>query len=435
MTETLQVSRTYPASWRADPAVPLLASEPWHNAMSGRFEGQPVWFWTPASNNADETAPPSVGLTGYVLAEPADYPLADALRVAAGPSSPFADEVIRTLLGDIERETAVWYPYLLLTCPGYATFPVGRAARDVAAVRRTLAAVLDWSRAKGLQGVALPYTEAVGPLASAARELGSVGPVIGADSQLAVDTGGFVPYLERFEPKRRRKLRAERRALHSRGLRGRRAGQVTDPLLDRLAELRCRHREKYGLPATPASERTRIAGLVGPLESRTDIITVGGEAEDGSDAVSFGLFVRDRDVWHAVYTGNDYRDPRSRNAYFEAVYYAPVELAGPLGINHISYGLAADRAKKLRGCTSVPVTCLLLGLTQPAKAVAAQVVDAWNHRTPTTADNNDRGVVGAPTRDSTLGSTLNSQAFLPSSASSLSLLSSHSSPTSHTEGN
>jgi hypothetical protein len=378
----LRVATAYPHAWRRQPELPLLAAEAWQRVMGGRLEGDPVWFWTGSPSGDDDVA---AGLAGYVIRGPVGYPLSDAVRLVADPRSPFADAAPAP--PDVPAHDL--YPYLMVTHPGYATFPVGARHREPAAVGGLLDGMLRWAAGQRLRAVSLAFAESGSPLAEAAAGLGFRGPRVTADSRLTVPDGGFAGYLDALPGRRRRRLRGERRALHGRGLRGRRMERVTGPLLDRMTELRCQHRRRYGLAVDADAERARLGTTVDGLSDLVDVFVVSpvrdhGGGVDGAPVVCFGLFVRDGSTWHAVYTGSDYTDPDSRTAYFEAVYYAPVETAGSLGITAISYGLAADEAKRLRGCVSVPVSCLWRGLTGDADAAIDRIARAW--RQPATAD-------------------------------------------------
>jgi hypothetical protein len=376
MTAGVRVTTAYPADWRRQPDLPLLATRPWQQVMGGRLEGDPAWFWTEQPSGGIRA-----GLAGFVIRGPASYPLSDAVHLVSDPGSPFADAAPQP------PDVAVpeLYPYLLVTHPGYATFPVGDRRDDADAVGDLLDGMLGWAVVRGLHAVALAFTETSSPLAEAAARLDFRGPRLTTDSRLAVPGTGFAGYLAALPAHRRRRLRSERRALHAAGLRGERVQRITAPLLDRLTELRCQHRRKYGLVADHEAERSRLAATVDGLSDRTDVFVV-RSAAPGAPIVCYGLFVRDGHTWHAVYTGSDYGDPASRTAYFEAVYYAPVDAAGPLGITEISYGLAADRAKQLRGCHAVPVSCLLRGLTREAEDAVDRVGRAWQLPRPRTAE-------------------------------------------------
>ncbi|MDA2813547.1 GNAT family N-acetyltransferase [Nocardiopsis sp. RSe5-2] len=359
----LTVDTAYPASWRAA-APPLLADEVWSTAMAGRIEGEQVWF----SRGEAPGGGPEFGIGGFVVSDPGAYPLGNAGTLFADPDSPLAPEAARDGLTGLDKDAL--YPHLLLTYPGYATFPIGRG--DAA---EGLAAVVEWARERGLAAVALPYTEADSPLDRAARALGAREFDLGGDAYLDVPEDGFDGYLAALPSKRRTAVRAERRALRGHGVRVRVTERPDAALLDRMAGLRTANRRKYGLPADHRAELKRLETVAAALEGRTDLVVL--DAEDGGPPIGFTLFVRDGDVWHALYTGADEDDPRAVGAYFESTYYTPVERAREAGVRRISYGLGADEAKRLRGCSAVPVRGSLLGLVPAAARVADRAADVW----------------------------------------------------------
>ncbi|MDA2804729.1 GNAT family N-acetyltransferase [Nocardiopsis suaedae] len=359
----LAVDTAYPASWRAA-GPPLLAAEEWSTAMAGRIEGEQVWF----SRGEAPGGGPAFGIGGFVVSDPGAYPLGNAGALFADPGSPFAPDTAREGLTGLD--TAALYPHLLLTYPGYATFPLGPGDAG-----EGLAAVVAWARESGLAAVALPYAEADSPLDRAARALGAHGFDLGGDAYLDVPEDGFAGYLAALPSKRRTAVRAERRALRGHGVRARVTERPDGALLDRMAGLRTANRRKYGLPADHGAELLRLEAVAGALEGRTDLVVL--DPGDGGPPLGFTLFVRDGDVWHGLYTGADEDDPRAVGAYFESTYYTPVEHAREVGIRRISYGLGAEEAKRLRGCSAVPVRGSLLGLAPGAERVAARAADVW----------------------------------------------------------
>jgi hypothetical protein len=50
-------------------------------------------------------------------------------------------------------------------------------------------------------------------------------------------------------------------------------------------------------------------------------VFVAADPAAGGAVVCFALFVRDRDIWHGLYVGADYRDPRHRGGYFEVGFH------------------------------------------------------------------------------------------------------------------
>jgi len=375
MSAGLRVSPVFPPGWADLAPLPLLASPRWFHAMSARFDGQPCWFSVP---DAPGAAAPACGIAGFVVDRPGGYVYGDAAALCADPASPLAPPPVRRALTHRPTDTGALFPHLLLTYPGYATFAIGTQHDNPDAVGRLLADIVEWSRGEGLAMVALPYAEADGELSTQARSLGFVGLGLTVDASLEVPAGGFEEYLRRFGDRRRRKLAAERRSLAAQGLCGRRVIEVTPRRLDHLAQLRVQHRAKYGLPASERAERDRLEMVLESLAGSIHVFVVG--PDDETRPLSFSLFVRDGAVWHSLYCGTDYTNPRSRRTYFEAVYYAPVSAGAALGISRISYGLGSGEAKRLRGCTAADIECLLLGLTPAAVTAVHDIEVAWRGR-------------------------------------------------------
>lgn len=379
----LVVERAYPAAWRALPDLPLLATEQWHRAMSGRFDGEPVWLWTPSREGGV-----AVGLGGFVVTRADAYVYGNAAALLTDPDSPFASAEAAARLAQRQVDPAALLGHLLVTFPGYSTFPVGTARDDPRALRRCLGAVRAWASGGGLAAVALPYVESASPLAGAAAELGFSGWRLSEDSALDVPEAGFTGYLASMRSHRRQRIRAERRSLHDRGIRGRHVPAPDERLLERMAELRVLQRRKYGLTGDLTAERARLAEIMDALGGRVDVFVVEQHAPSGerSAPISFSLLVRDGATWHGLAVGSDYDDPRSRSTYFEVAYYAPLDVAADFGVQRISYGLAASRAKSLRGCAAQPVDCLLAGLTPSGQEAVEQLHAAWAApRSPATA--------------------------------------------------
>lgn len=120
----------------------------------------------------------------------------------------------------------------------------------------------------------------------------------------------------------------------------------------------------------------RLDRVLDLLGDRVTVFVAADPAAGGA-VVCFALFVRDRDIWHGLYVGADYRDPRHRGGYFEVGFHLPVQAAPVAGVRRISYGLGASAPKRWRGCWQEPVTCLLRGLTADASAAVAAVDAAW----------------------------------------------------------
>jgi hypothetical protein len=360
---TLTVDTRYPPDWDGD--VPLLASRPWLEVMAGRIEGEPLWLTTRAGPCAE------VGFAAYLVRDVHAYAFGNLATLVASPSSPFAPPPVRQALTAAMLPPAALIPHLLLTWPGYASFPVGPGRDDAPAVREALSLILGWAAGQGVAAVAIPYAPA-GVLADTAQATGFQSVPLTHEATLPIPEGGFASYLERLPSRRRRRIAAERRAWHERGQRAWRVEPVTAPVLERLAQLRAAQRRRYGIAGEPAQERTRIAAVLDRLP--VDVFVVG---ESPAEILGFALFVRDGATWHALYFGADDRDPRSRGGYFEAVFYTPIELGRQLGLTQISFGLGASEAKQLRGCLMTPVDCLVTATAEPARAAVSAIVRMW----------------------------------------------------------
>lgn len=363
---TFSITDAYPAAWRREPALPLLARHRWHRAMRGRLDGEAYWF---SELDGDRLA---AGLAGFLVPGPDAYPYGSLHALLLSPDTPFGGEEILRVLRSRPVPPASVLPSLVLTYPGYATFAVGRRAHDP---RALLGDIVRWADERGVAAVVLLYAETGGPLATVALELGFVAAPLTCDSWLDVPAGGFEELVAGLDGHRRRRVRAERRSIHASGLR---AGLVTRfdaALLGRLGRLRAAHRHRYGLPADADAETDRLTRLVRELADAVSATVV--TAPDGS-LLSFALQARDADVWHEVCGGTDHTDGRSRFAYFEATFYGPVDAAGPLGVRRISFGIAAERAKLYRGARLVPLSALVLGLTPAARDATEVIRAAWS---------------------------------------------------------
>ncbi|MFC6084153.1 GNAT family N-acetyltransferase [Sphaerisporangium aureirubrum] len=362
----LRAGWEYPDAWRAAAGMSLLAEESWHRAMAGRLEGRPVWLWL----GGDEV---TAGLAGIVAADPDAYTFGNLRLLLADTSAPFAPSGAD--LGGLAPVAGELFPNLFLSCPGYATFPVGSRRDDPAAVGELLGAIVAWASDAGMRAVALPYTETGGVLATCASVAGFEPVPLTSDSYVDVPSGGYPAYLAALPAHRRRRVAAERRRLHALGLHGRLVEHVDAALLDRIVELRVRQRARYGLPADLAAEHARLSLLLTALGDRVSVVTV------GDPPLSFTLQVQDGDTWHEVCSGTDYDDPRSSTAYFESVFYTPIETAPTRGVRRVSYGIGAEEGKLLRGCHLIPLECLLLGLTPAATHATSAIAAAWRTTT------------------------------------------------------
>jgi hypothetical protein len=90
----------------------------------------------------------------------------------------------------------------------------------------------------------------------------------------------------------------------------------------------------------------------------------------GESMISFSLLLDAGPVQHGWMNGTDYADPRSRLAYFEVGYYAPVEAAYTYGPPELSFGYGAEETKLRRGCRLDEVLGSVLPLDPAARPAA-----------------------------------------------------------------
>lgn len=383
MADRLSVATSYPPAWRRLADLPLFATDRWQRAMRGRIEGQPVWLST-----GEGPAGPAVGLAGYLVSDPSAYRYGNAVALVADSGSPFASPATREALAGAAIDPAGLVPHLLLTYPGYSTFPVGRASTDHHALRDALALTQQWAAGEEVRVITLPYTPSGSDLANAAVAAGYRCWPLATDAVLPVPRGGFEGYLAPLSRHRRHRVRAERRAVAEAGLRGQRRGvRPDDPVLPRLGELRAQHRARYGLPADPEAEQARLRQVIELLEDRVVVFIVEDPTiEDRRDpnraVVCFSMFVTDRDQWHALYVAADYTDPRHRGTYFEAAFYLPIETASAAGVRSISYGLGSESAKRRRGCRDEPISFLIKNVAPDGAPFVTTLDQIWRAPKP-----------------------------------------------------
>ncbi|MFD7131927.1 GNAT family N-acetyltransferase [Streptomyces sp. NPDC059894] len=218
-----------------------------------------------------------------------------------------------------------------------------------------VAALLDrteeWARARGARSVSFLYTDETDTfLVDALRDRGYRSAEAGRYSRLDVPEGGFEAYLERFSSHRRRRMRAERRALEGAGVEHR-MGPLADFPLPRLAALEAELFAKYGLGHWKASQSQEV--LERTLSVFGEDAFVSATVADG-EVRGFGLFIARGSCWYALRAGFDYafQEPAKLPLYYETLYYRIVEHAAASGIRTVHYGLGSEDAKSSRGCTA-----------------------------------------------------------------------------------
>lgn len=209
----------------------------------------------------------------------------------------------------------------------------------------------EWARSRGARSVSFLYTDETDtPLTEALRARGYGVAEAGRYSRLDVPEGGFEAYLERFSSHRRRRMRAERRALDAAGVEHV-LGPLADFPLPRLAELEAELFAKYGLghwkPAQSQEVLERTLSVFG-ADAFVSATVADGEVR------GFGLLTARGSCWYALRAGFDYafQEPAKLPLYYETLYYRVIEHAAANGIRTVHYGLGSEDAKRSRGCTA-----------------------------------------------------------------------------------
>ncbi|WP_168188764.1 GNAT family N-acetyltransferase [Thermoflavimicrobium daqui] len=345
---TLKVNSAAPDEWsQLSEQASLFAQKMWIDTMGERIEGKKLW-WT--ISRAEKSR---LGLFGSVVDNPNAYELQNVHTLLTSTNSVFkADKIAHEMLIQLQEQIGSaeeWFPNLIFTYPGYECFPIGPGYREKADLEALISKVVDWGQKQELKLITLLYAEEDGVWSEVLTRNGFSWVPLTHCSNLYLSEGNFEIYLQSLTHPMRKKIRRERKQMRELGLRT----EVIplEPWIEEMVHLRCANKRKYGHEVDQVVERRRFERLKDMFGEQ---ITVFG-CKDGDQLLSFTLFIRDRDIWHAFFTGSEYDDPRAKFTYFENTFYQPVEQAAVYGVTCISYGHAATDAKRRRGCRLTPV--------------------------------------------------------------------------------
>jgi uncharacterized protein len=301
-------------------------------------------------------------LGGTVLHAPLASPRVDPYAILSGRSAESG------LLPDGPHPwhglpVAAVMPTCLFMYPHYASFPVGKGARDPSVLRDFLRQLRGWAEMQRLASLSFlflaPGSEA---LVAALRAEGAQVVQMTNQCSLPVTWTDFPGYLRTLPSKRRlaagrelRRLAAQQVVLADEGV---------DDVRGELLDLRAKVTAKYHATVTPDKD----AGLLDRIRHNfgSEEICVTTARHDGR-LLSYMLFLQDGEHWTALFNGSDYDDPRASYAYFATAFYQAASLAPRCGVTEISYGLGSWHAKQQRGCKLVPLHAaeLRLGTNAP----------------------------------------------------------------------
>lgn len=288
----------------------------------------------------------SVAVVGGVLDAPTGHVRFDPYRVLSGGS---VDEQV---VPDgphpwRDLDAADIFPCCLLMFPNYETAPAGPDARDPAATRAFVDALLDWCRGQGVRSVGAlflrpDYPEFLDALSGAGF---TTVPMV-QRCDMAVTWTDFDGYLAGLPRKRRFVVRRELRDIAAHGIVvDERPLRADEPDLLRL---RAALVTKYGGVPDERREAESLHHLREHFGADNVMVV---QARKGDELISFSLVIRDGDQWTVPMSGNLYDRDDAAFTYFATMFYRPAELAPALGITSIAYGLGTIEAKRLRGCT------------------------------------------------------------------------------------
>ena len=333
---------------RPGPSDSLFATAGWLRAMRSRLGDELVTL----------TVPDRVALLASVQRSPKPGEFFDLhhVCVSEAPALPLTDAARAARAALHPPDPPQWTPNLVVMLPGYECVPVGPAAADPVLLGRLVDAAVAHAAGEGLRAVAVLYTRPGAPLAAVLADRGFLALPLSRTWDLVVPEDRAPGYPASLPRKRRAEAARELRQLEAAGVALRHldpAEATSGPVLGTLAALRAQLVRKYRGGSDEAAERARLESLVHDVASGEPQVFV---AEVDGTTVGFALFAAYGDEWHCLCVGYDYRDPRSRLAYFGTAFYAAVPAAAKAGVRRLGYGQGSAHAKRSRGCTGTPLT-------------------------------------------------------------------------------
>jgi hypothetical protein len=363
-----------PPGWeRLEATSPLFGQSIWFSLM-GKARPEDVWCVALSEGR------PVVGFRGTTFGTAAVSDTWD-------PWALLFDRVptVRTLPEEVlpELEDAggadlrrLFFPALVFCYPGYDVFPIGggEGRRDL--LEGLVAHTVEHARRQAVATVSFLYVDPQREgFEDALRAAGFVGFPGATRADLTLVGHDFDAYVAALSGNQRANLRKIRRTLGEAGVTVTRR-DLRDVMEDVLA-LRLLHKKKHGRRFDEAEERSMLEAFAGPgLAERVTLFVATAEAR----TIGFALFLWDDLLWHAMFTGSDYDDPRHKNAYFELMFYAPIEHAYRHGIRRLSFGYGTEEAKRRRGCTITTTRSWVYPIDDTLRGpidAAAGVLERW----------------------------------------------------------
>jgi hypothetical protein len=325
--------------------VPILASPPWLDATAKRLPGHRLTFLASVDGQ-------NGGLQATAIEDPATGEMFNLYRTMVADLKvwkfPATSVEARPGLRDQVAPVEAWMPHLDVVYPGFDSFAAASGGATPGLAAALTDGVLAWAGEHGMKAVSFPYVRADTVLPRILAERGFRAIPLTFRSRLALGRS-FDDYLRSLSKNGRSQVTKELRHLAGRGVRTKRcaAGDVWPDVI----ALRCDLVERYGQRADPDTEARDLRQIVDSFGE--DQIRLYCSFLDDR-VVGFSLYAVWRDTWYAAYTGT-YVTPRTRNVFFDHLFYTPIADAIGEGARTLDVGIGAWEAKRRRGCTLTPV--------------------------------------------------------------------------------
>ncbi|MEE1831708.1 GNAT family N-acetyltransferase [Streptomyces sp. SP17KL33] len=220
-------------------------------------------------------------------------------------------------------------------------------------VRAALRVSAEW----GAESLVTPYAPAETVAALSAADVIGRTKEVDTEAVLILTGGNFEDYLGSLPSHRRVSIRHERAALRAMGL-TLRVEDVRPGCTEELAGLLAQVERKYGRHATVNGLRRYLTSTFEGDPQHARLFTcrdAGGRLLSAMLAYEWGQGL------YARATATDYESlPRGSFAYFNVVYYEPIEYCLSHGLTSLYFGVGAMDTKRARGCQQLPLRHVLL---------------------------------------------------------------------------
>ncbi len=343
------------AAWDSLAGGDLYASSRWLRAVEPIFAPYSAFVLV---RDGGRRGRPVAGVAAYLVTDERAYlflnpprlVVSDPLHAALAERPEAERRRARELVAGLAPKLARRYPVAVCVSPFTpAGGVVGAAARPEVA-RRLLDGFMEVAASWAARSTAfLSLREGShAALTATLRSGGHVPSQLGARCSLPIRWRSFDHYLASLWRKRRWKVRSELRAFEASGFRARvvygtRLREVTGDLAPLFANLQ----RKYGHGGDVAAARETIEWVGEHLAPLARVVLI----EDGSRPVAFHLLYELHGTLYSYLAGQVYEQRvQDAAAFFQAVYYQPIELAIRRRLARIDFSSESYEAKLWRGC-------------------------------------------------------------------------------------